>query len=85
MPDDKIELLNRRIQELESLLQDSFSHEDMDAAQFILNMHTQRISRFVAFTKSFLEWHANNFEDFDSNINAQLLCLANEAEDILNR
>lgn len=30
--------------------------------------------------KNFLEWHANHFEDFTSEVNAQLLCLANDAE-----
>ena len=27
----------------------------------------------------FVEWHANNFDDFSSDVNAQLLCLANDA------
>jgi len=30
--------------------------------------------------KHFFEWHANHFEDFDDEVNGQLLCLANEAE-----
>jgi hypothetical protein len=28
----------------------------------------------------FLEWHAEHFGDFAPEINAELLCLANEAE-----
>lgn len=28
----------------------------------------------------FLEWHALHFEDFAPEVNAELLCLANEAE-----
>lgn len=27
----------------------------------------------------FLEWHANHFDDFTPEVNAELLCLANEA------
>ena len=30
--------------------------------------------------KHFFEWHAEHFEDFDKNINSELLCLANEFE-----
>lgn len=35
---------------------------------------------YQTFAKNFFEWHANHFEDFDDEINGQLLCLANEAE-----
>jgi hypothetical protein len=28
----------------------------------------------------FLEWHAAHFEDFTHEVNAELLCLANDAE-----
>ena len=30
--------------------------------------------------ENFFEWQANHFEDFDDEINGQLLCLANDAE-----
>ena len=32
----------------------------------------------------FREWHANNFGDFSADVNAQLLCLDNEAETVLS-
>lgn len=34
---------------------------------------------------NFLEWHADHFGDFTPEVNAQLLCLANEAEAVLSR
>ena len=33
----------------------------------------------LALAVAFTEWHANHFEDFSSEINAELLCLANDA------
>ena len=47
----------------------------------------ENIARLIAiapelleFATNFFEWHANHFEDFDSEVNGQLLCLANNAE-----
>jgi len=34
----------------------------------------------LAFARSFREWWANNFDDFDRYSNGQLLCLDNDAE-----
>lgn len=33
--------------------------------------------------QDFCSWHANHFEDFSSDVNAQLLCLANDAASAL--
>ena len=33
----------------------------------------------------FFEWHADHFDDFDPEINAQLLCLSNEVENAVNK
>ena len=33
----------------------------------------------LAALQDFTTWHANHFEDFSSEINAELLCLANDA------
>lgn len=33
----------------------------------------------LQFAKNFREWYALHFEDFDSQVNAQLLCLDNDA------
>jgi hypothetical protein len=30
--------------------------------------------------RRFLEWHSNHFGDFTAEVNAELLCLANDAE-----
>lgn len=35
------------------------------------------------FARNFFEWHANHFEDFNTEINAQLLSLANTAEPLI--
>lgn len=35
------------------------------------------------FARNFFEWHANHFEDFSTEINAQLLSLANTAEPLI--
>jgi hypothetical protein len=37
-----------------------------------------------AVLEHFLAWHAEHFEDFAPDVNAELLCLANEAEAVLN-
>lgn len=36
-------------------------------------------SDLLATLQNFATWHANHFEDFSSEVNAQLLCLSNDA------
>lgn len=35
--------------------------------------------RLQQFAENFREWYANHFEDFSPEVNAELLCLDNEA------
>ena len=35
--------------------------------------------------QNFFEWHANHFDDFDAEVNGQLLSLANDAEAAINK
>ena len=43
------------------------------------------VGELVAALENFREWFANHFEDFAPEINAQLLCLDNEAEAALRK
>lgn len=38
-----------------------------------------KTKNLAEFTRHFREWYAEHFEDFDSETNAELLCLDNEA------
>ena len=39
----------------------------------------------LAALENFVEWHANNFDDFSSDVNSQLLCLANDASAAISK
>lgn len=41
--------------------------------------------KLVEACKDFFSWHANHFEDFDDEINKELLCLANQTESALSK
>ena len=75
--------LRRRLQEAEAIIKDAPTHEDLDAAVFQANLFRQRAqaaeSDCKRFAEHFREWFANHFEDFPSDVNAQLLSLDNEA------
>lgn len=41
--------------------------------------------KLLQFGRNFFEWHANHFDDFNSEVNGELLVLANEIEPILQK
>ena len=41
---------------------------------------TKQRDDLLAALENWFEWHANHFDDFDGEVNGQLLCLATETE-----
>ena len=79
---------------LEDRLADLLDHCTIDREQFVplvmadirqdLGYNPSAAPKLLEACKNFFEWHANHFEDFDNEINGQLLCLANDCEAAIN-
>ena len=58
--------------------------EDYDFIRNIDKLHKSHNDLLEA-CKHFFEWHADHFDDFDPDINGELLCLSNEVENAIAR